>query len=200
MKIIYIAAFISILILSGCTSPSEITAQSKKLVEIGGEASCIEYEIQDSKGESIEVPDEIQQSLECLTGAVKLSPDSGFLLYDADFDLKIYDFEHDRAEILMVLDDSIEGISCIWHDSGSKIACALVNQQEYEGSTKIFAFKIENGKLINRREFTQTHDTMLDFVCGASCYPGDFWFEDENTLKYNGHNIIAPGEIFEISL
>lgn len=45
---------------SGCTSQPVIVEQEgsheKTLVEIGWEASCVEYEIQDEEGNKIEVP------------------------------------------------------------------------------------------------------------------------------------------------
>jgi len=178
-----------LLLLTACTSIS------KQLVEVGGEASCVKFEVQDQNGETIDLPESVKQSLDCITGAVQISPDSRYLLYDSGFKLNLYDFSNQKTEHLYTFDNTVEGISCIWHKSGIKIACATIDQQNYEGNTKITLIDFQNNDI---KEFSQTYEQMLDFVCGASCYPGDFWFEGENFIKYNGHNIIAPGEVFEI--
>lgn len=171
------------------------TPISKQLVEVGGEASCVKFEVQDQNGETIDLPESVKQSLDCITGAVQISPDSRYLLYDLDFELYLYDFYDKSSKLIYKFEETTEGISCIWHKSGIKIACATIDQQNYEGNTKIILIDIEKGII---QEFPQIYEKMLDFVCGASCYPGDFWFEGENSIKYNGHNIIAPGEVFEI--
>lgn len=194
MKKLAFILLLAIFTLSGCAT----NQNSKKLIEIGGQASCIAYEIQNERGEKVSVPKEIQESLECITGAVKLSPDNNFLLYDHSNDLNLYNFDTENTQTLISLEANLEGISCIWNELGTKIACALINQQEYEGNTKFIVIELENGTPTNTKQYPITYETTADFVCGASCYPGKFWFEGENTLKYEGHNIVAPGEVFEI--
>jgi hypothetical protein len=186
-----IPILIIVLTLSGCISENP----SKTLVEIGGEASCVAYEVQDENGQAIKVSQDVVDSLSCATGAVKLSPNGDYLLFDYENSLNLYDFDGTTNQ-LMPLEDDLEGISCVWHDLNEMIACALVNQQKYEGGTKFVVINLDG----DVAEYDITSDRMADFVCGASCYPGEFWFEDENILKYKGHNIVAPGEVFEIQL
>lgn len=197
----FISLLIAVLMFSGCTSQtSQSENHQKRLVEVGWEASCVEYEVRDEKDNKIDVPQEVEQALFCITSAVDISTDEKYLLFDYDFTLKVYDFETGDIVKLANLNKDIEGISCIWNDSNSKIACALINQQKYEGGTQFLVIDIENGKAKKSKEYSITSKTMADFVCGASCYPGSFWFENDNLIKYEGHNITAPGEIFEISL
>jgi hypothetical protein len=176
------------------------SAPARQLVETGAEASCVRFEIQNTNGQVIEVPSEVQESLDCATGAISLSPDSSLLLFDSDFCLKLYDFANDKIETLHGLDDTIEGISCIWHKSGGKIACATIDQQNYDGSAKITVIELKKDGEVSTQEFMPEYEKMMDFVCGASCYPGEFWFEGDSVIKYKGHNIVAPGEVFEIDI
>lgn len=188
------------LLFVGCTSQlvelEHEGAHEKTLVEVGWEASCVEYEIQDEDGNAVDVPQEVKEALLCFSGSIKLSPDQNFLVFSNGDSLKLYNFAEKSIQDLMPLDNDLEGLSCVWSDSGEKIACALVNQQKYEGGTKFFVINL-NG---DTKEYLITADTMADFICGASCYPGSFWFENENLIKYEGHKITAPGEIFDIEL
>lgn len=188
------------LLFVGCTSQlvelEHEGAHEKTLVEVGWEASCVEYEIQDEDGNAVDVPQEVKEALLCFSGSIKLSPDQNFLVFSNGDSLKLYNFAEKSIQDLMPLDNDLEGLSCVWSDSGEKIACALVNQQKYEGGTKFFVINL-NG---DTKEYSITADTMADFICGASCYPGSFWFENENLIKYEGHKITAPGEIFDIEL
>lgn len=180
------------LVFVGCTSQP----LSKTLVEVGWEASCVEYQIQDENGQKIDVPNEIEEALKCFSGSIKLSPDQNFLVYSFGDTLKLYNFEESNTQNLLTLDNDLEGLSCVWSDSSEKIACALVNQQEYEGGTKFVVLGLDG----DAKEYPIAAEKMADFVCGASCYPGSFWFENEDLIMYEGHNITAPGEVFEIEL
>ena len=187
---------------SGCTSQPAIqtTTSSKALVEVGWEASCIEYEIQNENGEKIDVSAEVQEALKCFSGSVKLSPDENLLVYKFKNALKLYNFNKNNIETLMPLDSDLEGISCVWSNSGTRIACALLNQQKYEGGTKFVVIDLQDGVLKNIEEYPISADKMADFVCGASCYPGSFWFENEDLIIYEGHNVTAPGKLFNIEI
>ncbi|MBA4336876.1 hypothetical protein C0416_03860 [bacterium] len=186
---------LAILVFSGCATPVE-----KNLTEIGWEASCVTYEIQDENGGKIAVPKEIEESLSCVTGAVALSHDFRFLLY-ADWPaLKTYNFETGDINELVSLDEDLEGIACVWANPGVRIACAVVNQQKYDGGTKFTVMDVEEGRLVSSKDYFITADKMADFECGASCYPGSFWFEHKDLIKYEGHKITAPGQIFDLEL
>jgi hypothetical protein len=39
---------------------------------------------------------------------------------------------------------TIDGMTCIWNDNNSKIACALVDQDEYEAMTKLVILTIDD--------------------------------------------------------
>ncbi|MFC1655493.1 hypothetical protein ACFL3C_01360 [Patescibacteria group bacterium] len=197
MKAILVILIATLMVVSGC-SFNNSSEQTRQIVEVDSYASCLKVELRDIEENPILVPDEITESFDCVTGAASLSPNSEYLIYDYEEDLKLYDFDSENIEILTSFKDSLEGISCIWNDVGTEVACVAVNQEEYDGATKIFIFEIEEGELVEKQGFAQTHETMVDFICGASCYPGDFWFEGGNILKYRGHNMIAPDEVFEI--
>lgn len=183
------------LLFTGCASKAE-----KNLTEVGWEASCIQYEIRDEEGVKIAVPKEIEESLSCVTGAVALSHDFRFLLYDDWGTLKAYDFNTGEINELAQLEEDLEGIACVWANPGVRIACAVVNQQEYDGGIKFVVMDVKEGKLVSSKDYFITADKMADFECGASCYPGSFWFENLDLIKYEGHKITAPEQVFDLKL
>ena len=188
---------LSLLILalfSGCTL-NHSNQQSKSFTKTWGDTSCVAYEVLDEDQNIIDLPSHIKESLSCATGAVQLSPNGEYLLYDYKNSLNLYNFENEDRP-LFALEDDLEGISCLWHDSGEKIACALINQQKYEGGTKFVIIRLDG----DIKEYFITEEEKADFVCGASCYPGSFWFENEDLIMYEGHNITAPGKVFKINL
>lgn len=129
-----------------------------------------------------------------------ISPNNEFLIYDTETEIKIYNLETKKTNTLTTLDEKIEGLRCIRNENNTDIACVSINQQDYPGLTKITILEIDNeGNLINQKDLLQEKWESVDYVCGANCYPWNFRFTKEKTVKYDGHNIIAPDKIFEIS-
>ena len=111
-----------------------------------------------------------------------------------------YNFETGESYVIFYFEDTLEGLSCIWHESGEKIACIAINQQFYKAGTKILVFELKDDDLYNQYEFEPEYEKMADFVCGASCYPGEFWFEDEKHLITNSCAIYIPKGIWHAPL
>lgn len=182
----------------------DFKSMSLQIVDIGSYASCFSVELQDADAAAIEVPEEIKESFDCVTGAVGLSNTNEYLLYDhynqetKNIDLMLYHILSDSSVWLMSFLGSLDGLSCEWNEADTHIACVVVNQEEYSGNTKIFILQTKDGKLVEKKIYPQEYESMVSYTCGASCYPGEFWFEGENTLKYYGHDMVSPGEIFSI--
>ncbi len=101
-------------------------------------------------------------------------------------------------EIAMMYPD-IEGIDCVWNINQKDIACVLIDQINFEWSSKIVIFEIdEKLEIANKKEFIQKRGKTVNFVCGGNCYPSDFWFEWDGIFKYKWHEIISPDVIYTI--
>lgn len=165
----------------------ETTAQPKeskaKIVQIGSEASCFNYELQNEEGEKIATPKEVTDGLNCPI-VLSLSPDKNFLLYMKGWELKTYDLAAETTNSLMSFLNTTEGIGCAWSNGETRIACVSVNQENYDTLTKIFVLYVDEGKLIKKKPY----NNRVSFTCGASCYPEDFSFESENILNYTGQD------------
>lgn len=185
--------------------PPEPVSTALQLVKIGGTGSCSQFALQDANGHEVQVSEEIKENLNCATPALSISPNNTYLLYDF-FDpktryinLKLYNFAKKTAENLMSFNETLDGLDCIWRADSSIIACVAINQQDYADLTKIFILAINSdGGLLEKKVFPQKDDGTVDFVCGATCYPGKFWFEGNNVLKYNGHEELSPGQVYAI--
>ena len=101
-------------------------------------------------------------------------------------------------QIAMMYPD-VEGIDCVWSINQKDTACILIDQINFEWSSKIIIFKIsEKLEIINKKEFIQKRGETVNFVCGSNCYPSDFWFEWDGIFKYMWHEIISPDVIYTI--
>ncbi len=101
-------------------------------------------------------------------------------------------------EIAMMYPD-IEGIDCVWNINQKDTACVLIDQINFEWSSKIIIFEIdEKLEIVNKREFPQKRGETVNFVCGGNCYPSNFWFEWDGVFKYMWHEIISPDVIYTI--
>lgn len=100
---------------------------------------------------------------------------------------------------IAVMYPDVEWIDCIWNINNKDIACALIDQINFEWSSKIIIFEInENLEITNPKNFLQSRWETVNFICGGNCYPSDFWFEGDWILKYKWHEIISPDEIYTI--
>ncbi len=182
--------------ISDTTSPPQQETKTQ-LVEIGHEASCIQLALQDKNGTQQDVPAELQEVFSCANASIKLSPNERFVVYEHDVSLKLYDVGDSNTTQMVSFHPTLEGLSCVWYNDSQTIACAAVNQYEYSGLTKLFVLEIdEDGALIDKHDFAQAPGETIDFVCGSTCGTDAFWFEDERTIGYHGHNIIAPEQTF----
>jgi hypothetical protein len=142
------------------------------------------------------LPVEVEQAFECPL-VLSRSNDFRYLLYMDGLDLKVYDFSEKVMNYLYSFDEGFEGLDCKWSPVDSKIACVVVDQQNYDSLTKVVVLDLEKGEFVSANDYDET----VDFVCGASCYPGEFWFEGEDLLKYMGHNVLEdPQQTHEIQL
>ena len=196
-----IMALSALIIVSGCGSSS--VADTYEIVPVGESGSCTQVELRDPSGVSVTVPTDLEEAFSCPTGAVAMARDHKFVVYDtssADSStLKLYSILENTTQTLYEFPHALEGLKCIWRDDSQAIACAAVNQEVYVGLTEMVVVLLDQeGNLVSVRNVLQKPGETIDFTCGASCYPGDMWF-DEDALKYAGHEMIAPGEIFTIS-
>jgi hypothetical protein len=101
-------------------------------------------------------------------------------------------------EIAVIYPD-IEGIDCVWSINEKDTACVLINQIDFEWLSKVVIFQIKNDLTIsNMKEYPQNPGESVNFVCGSSCYPSDFWFEWDWIFKYKWHDLISPDVIYTI--
>ncbi len=188
------------------------TPVEKKIVEIGDDgASCSVTKIQDTKGNNIPTPKEVTDDLQCQTSN-SFSPNWNLLTFQTWNEktnkrfFKIYNFTTKQSEKILELLQNNEAFGCSFRDDGKFLACLAVNQSTYTESgkysaTKFFIMQIsEDGKLLEKKVYPLKHEVTADYVCGAGCYPGKFWFEGEHTLKYEGHNAIeeTAGKVFGV--
>lgn len=93
----------------------------------------------------------------------------------------------------------IEWIDCIWNINQKDIACVLIDQINFSWLSEIIIFRVNNNlDIVGEKIFEQKSWESVNFVCGDSCYPSDFWFEWDGILKYKWHELISPGEIYTI--
>ncbi len=172
-----------------------------ELITEPGEASCTTAILRNSEGEELNLPEELREVFSCLPGGVVLSPNSKFLVFPNDNDLKIYLPASEETLSLQSISTNLEGLDCIWNEDSKKIACVIIDQNNEKSFTQIIVLEInELGELIAEKEFFPDYEETVDFTCGASCYPGKFWFENDNEIKYQGHNIISPDQIYSIKI
>lgn len=124
---------------------------------------------------------------------------------DNKYDEKIFE-ERNYITIPQYIFDEIyklnptsEWIECIWNINQRDVACAIVDQLNLDGLSKIIIFQLnDNWEISKQKEFLQEPWKSVNFVCGDSCYPSDFRFEWDNVLKYKWHELISPDKIFSI--
>lgn len=93
----------------------------------------------------------------------------------------------------------IEWIDCIWNINQKDIACVLIDQINFSWLSKIIIFRVNNNlDIVDEKIFDQKSWESVNFVCGDSCYPSDFWFEWNGILKYKWHEIISTDKIYTI--
>ena len=174
------------------------------------EASCTAVRVEDDKKSKINIPTEIQESLNCVGWSEAISHNYRFLLYTHStapdyktIDLKTYDFTNKKIQTLMSFNNTIDGMSCQRRDDDGYIACVVINQTDYAWSTKVFILQINtDGSLAKKQVFPQSNDTRVGFHCASSCYPSDFRWEGTRILQYewqdNGDDILT-GKTYSIT-
>lgn len=188
IKKIFIIAIACAIFLSGCSwYPFYAVCPEYEIVEVSSYASCSIYELQDVDGNKIPLPVEVEQAFDCPL-VLSRSNDFRYLLYMIGQELMIYDFAEENINNIYSFDDGFEGLSCKWSPVDSKIACVVVDQQNYDSLTKVVVLSIKKGEFLSVNEYDET-------------VWGEFWFEGEDLLKYYGHNVLEdPQEIYEIQL
>ncbi|MFH2094807.1 MAG: hypothetical protein ABIJ16_03825 [Bacteroidota bacterium] len=174
----------------------------KKLVEIDNYASCYVLAVYDEENRKIEVPEEVAKELDCPVVA-QISPDFRFLIYGDLFGVSCYSFSTKTIHPLVTFETTNEGVSgpC-WSPDRNKIMLVTINQQGYKEHCRIFVLTLgSDGALEGKQRF----GAFVNYECGSVCgsFAGrDFWFEDDNTVKYRRHEEAQenPGEIFSIEL
>lgn len=94
---------------------------------------------------------------------------------------------------------NLEWIDCIRNDNNIDIACILIDQINFDWLSKVIIFELnKDWNPTKHKEFSQKKWESINFVCGWSCYPSDFWFEWDNLFIYKWHDIISPDKTYSI--
>lgn len=176
------------------------------MVSVGKNDRCDHMVIQDRSGNLIDIPEELEENLSwCGDESVVISPNNQFIFFNymsvgaEESKFLLYNREDQKLHTLGYEQWQIEWIQCLRNENNKDIACALVNQQQYEWLTKMIVFFInEKWESIGMQEFVQEAWESIDFVCGDSCYLGDFWFARPYEIQYMWHREISPWKIYSI--
>jgi hypothetical protein len=145
-------------------------------------ASCQAYRLADKNKKTIPLPVHIQEYLKCSS---VLDLYGALLTYMHGDTIKQYHIKNGREISLLVLPDSIDGVSGpTWSPDHRQLLFVIINQQQSHGYTKncrIIYIALRNGAVARKRKF----DCDMNFHCGSTCTAQpykDFFFARKGTL------------------
>jgi hypothetical protein len=178
-------------------------ANDFELVKVSSYASCSVYQVQDSAGQEVPLPDAVRDALDCplaagVHGQVLIYLHQGLRMMHRDL------LTGAERELFEVYPD-MDGVSGpIWSPDGQIAAFLIINQKKTHGYTtpsRIMAVSVIEGP-IRKVHF----DRPVEFVCGSTCgliSQESLRFTDDTTLRYRVHPIALPeraGETEDLDL
>lgn len=143
---------------------------------------CDAYQIRDARHNTVSLPPDIQQQLNC-AGQMGLSPDWQKLLYADSKGISVFDFNTQDQQELILLQANLDGLSDLaWARDGQKAAFVEIQQDAIESRTRLHILSFE-GQQIS----TQYFDVSIHFFCGGTCLSipyEDFWWDEEGNIRY----------------
>lgn len=170
--------------------------------------NCHIYEMFTENAKKIEVPDEVQQSLNCVTGAEQVSPNGEYLSYSiggiygvstSSAGIKI--FNPDNGSILPIYETSgwFDGVACTWKDTSDVLACVLlVGQPKEEDALGSRESVIVVAEITKGGEIKEVHEFLGElphYHCGTTCYPNAIRFKGGRVIEYD---VLWKDEVREI--
>jgi len=179
-----------------------IPAQSTyTLKEIPGDASCFSYDLIDTDGNPVKLPEKFKEVLDCPS---LIEIHSNILTYEFE-GVRQYNIKTGVDNLLFTNYDDIDGCSGpVWSEDESKVMFVVINQQmthNYAAMCRIIVLTLDDeGKVIEKLKF----DRNVHFSCGSMCYsvPGeDFYFINNSQIAYREHTFEHENfEVKEIKL
>lgn len=173
--------FCLVLVLSLSTCDFEQKQHTLKVLD--SSASCLTYCIVDSKGERIDIPDQLEEILVCPN---MLDITDNILSYMRNNDVYIYDLINRNEIKLFSCFESLDGISGpVWDSNKSRLMFLLIDQEkenDYREMTRLISVDL-NAELkpIAKSKF----DVPVAFYCTNICSS-----EPYETFKYGDRSIL----------
>lgn len=168
---------------------------SIEIVEIGRYASCITYELQYDNGDSLIIPKELENAMDCPV-VLSLAPDNSSIIYEKHGEIISYSFDTHEFFTIATLDADIDGVSNIfWSPSGERLGFVTIKQESYPETTQLHVISrlltseslSSEESIKNPYEEHETYDIKVRFSCGSICTTSvgdDIWFSDDTTINY----------------